>query len=145
MKSSQNTKTVLELIAAAWNRGDVAAIDRAVAEDHIEHEPEGDEIGRDHLADTIRAYRAAFPDLHMSVDDQIADGDRVVIRWTATGTHHGELNGIPATGRTATVSGVFIHKLAGGRVTESWSIFDQPGLLAQLGVLHPPTPAHTRQ
>jgi steroid delta-isomerase-like uncharacterized protein len=137
MKLSQNTTTVLDLIAAAWNRGDLSAIDRAVADDHIEHEPEGDEIGRDHLAQTVQAYRAAFPDLRIAVDDQIAGGDRVVIRWTGTGTHRGELNGIPATGRTATVSGVFIHKLAGGLITESWSMFDQLGLLAQLGVFQP--------
>jgi steroid delta-isomerase-like uncharacterized protein len=140
MQPSQNTKTVLDLLDAAWNRGDASAFDRAVAEDHIEHEPDGDEIGRDHLAETVLAYRAAFPDLRMSVDDQIAAGDRVVVRWTATGTHRGELNGIPATGRTAKVSGVFIHQLAGGQIAESWSMFDQLGLLVQLGVLQPPIP-----
>jgi steroid delta-isomerase-like uncharacterized protein len=143
MKPSQNTKIVLDLLEAAWNRGDTSAIDRAVAENHIEHEPDGDEIGPDHLTETVRAYRAAFPDLHMSVDDQIADGDRVVIRWTATGTHRAELNGIPATGHTAKVSGVFIHKLADGLITESWSMFDQLGLLGQLGVLQPPTWSET--
>lgn len=140
MQAIHNTKIVLDLLDAGWNRGDISAIDRAVAEGHIEHEPDGDEIGRDHFREAVRAYRAAFPDMRICVDDQITDEDRVVIRWTATGTHCGELNGIPATGRTAKVSGVFIHKLADGQITESWIMFDQIGLLAQLGVLVLPTP-----
>lgn len=141
MQASQNTKIVLDLIEAAWNCGDVSAIDRAVTEGHIEHEPDGnDEVGRGHFSETVHTYRAAFPDMRICVDDQIADGDRVVIRWTASGTHRGDLNGIPATGRTAKVSGVYIHKLADRRITESWTMFDQLGLLVQLGVLVLPTP-----
>ena len=108
---------------------------RAVCEHHVEHDPDGDEVGRGHLKETVLAYRAAFPDLSMSVEDQIADGDRVVIRWVARGTHLGELNGIPATRRTAEVSGIFVHRLADGQITESWSMFDQMGLLVQLGVI----------
>jgi steroid delta-isomerase-like uncharacterized protein len=131
MKASQNTKIVLDLLEASWNRGDMSAIDRAVAEGHIEHEPDGhDEVGRGHFSEAVNTYRAAFPDMRI----------RVVIRWTASGTHRGDLNGIPATGRTAKVSGVYIHKLADGRITESWTMFDQLGLLVQLGVLVLPTP-----
>jgi steroid delta-isomerase-like uncharacterized protein len=139
MISSQNTQTVLDFLDAAWNRGDTSVIDRAVFEHHIEHEPDGDEVGRGHLKETVLAYRAAFPDLRMCVEDQIAEGDRVVIRWVASGTHLGELNGIPATGRTAEVSGIFVHRLTDGQITESWSMFDQMGLLVQLGVI--PLPA----
>jgi steroid delta-isomerase-like uncharacterized protein len=140
MQASQNTRIVLDLLESGWNRGDMAAIDRAVAEGHIEHEPDGtDEVGRGHFSETVHTYRAAFPDMRIWVDDQLADGDRVVIRWTASGTHRGDLNGIPATGRTAKVSGVYIHKLADGQITESWTMFDQIGLLVQLGVLVLPT------
>jgi steroid delta-isomerase-like uncharacterized protein len=140
MTRTQNTATVLDLLEAAWNRGDMSVIDRTVAEQHAEHEPDGDEIGRSHLKQTVLAYRTAFPDLRMSVEDQIADGDRVAIRWTASGTHLGELNGIPATGRPAQVAGVFIHRLADGLITDSWSMFDQIGLLLQLGVIQFPAP-----
>lgn len=71
----------------------------------------------------------------MSFDDQISEGDRVVTRWTGQGTHLGELNGIPATGRAAQVWGVFIHRLAAGQITETWTSFDGLGLLHQLGVI----------
>jgi len=140
MADTQNTATVQDFLDAAWNRGDISVIDRAVAEHHVEHEPDGDEVGRGHLKDTVLVYRTAFPDLRMSFEDQIADGDRVVTRWTASGTHLGELNGIGATGRAAHVSGVFIHRLAEGQISESWSMFDQMGLLLQLGVIEFPAP-----
>src|SRR5215469_500622 len=140
MTSAQNTVAVQDFLDAAWNQGDTSVIEHAVAEHHAEHEPDGDEIGRGHLTETILAYRTAFPDLRMSVEDQIADGDRVVTRWTASGTHLGELNGIPATGRAAHVSGVFIHWIADGPITESWTMFDQMGLLLQLGVIRFPAP-----
>ena len=140
MANTHNTATVQDFLDAAWNRGDTSVIDRAVAERHVEHEPDGDEVGRGHLKETVLVYRTAFPDLRMSFEDQIADGDRVVTRWTASGTHLGELNGIGATGRAANVSGVFIHRLADGQISESWSMFDQMGLLLQLGVIEFPAP-----
>ena len=135
MTSSQNAATVLQMLDAAWNRGDTSVLDTTVAEDHIDHDDDGDDIGRDHLAQAILAYRAAFPDMRMSFDDQIADGDKVVTRWTASGTHQGQLDGIPATGRVARISGIFIHQLTGGEITESWTSFDRLGLLQQLGVI----------
>ena len=138
MTSKQNAATVLDMLDAAWNRGDISAVEQAVASDHIEHEADGDQVGREHVAQAILAYRAAFPDLRMSFDDQISEGDRVVTRWTGQGTHLGELNGIPATGRAAQVWGMFIHRLAAGQITETWTSFDDLGLLRQLGVI----PAH---
>jgi SnoaL-like polyketide cyclase len=73
--------------------------------------------------------------MRMSFDDQIADGDKVVTRWTANGTHQGQLDAIPATGRLARISGIFIHQLTDGEITESWTSFDRLGLLQQLGVI----------
>ena len=135
MTSSQNAATVLQMLDAAWNRGDTSVLDTTVAEDHIDHDDNGDDIGRDHLVQAILAYRAAFPDMRMSFDDQIADGDKVVTRWTANGTHQGQLDAIPATGRLARISGIFIHQLTDGEITQSWTSFDRLGLLQQLGVI----------
>ena len=135
MTSSQNAATVLQMLDAAWNRGDTSVLDTSVAEDHVDHDDDGDDIGREHLVQAILAYRAAFPDLRMSFADQIAAGDQVATRWTASGTHHGELNGIPATGRSARISGIFIHRLTDEKITESWTSFDRLGLLQQLGVI----------
>ena len=139
MPSNGNPATVIDVLDAAWNRGDTPVIDRTVCENHVDHDPDGDQIGRIHLADTVREYRAAFPDLHMSFDHQIADGDTVVTRWTASGTHQGDFHGIAATGRSATVTGIFIHRLADAQIAETWTAFDQLGLLRQLGIA--PVPA----
>lgn len=86
-------------------------------------------------------FVSAFPDMHLTVEDQIAEGDRVVTRWTMHGTHQGELMGIPPTGKAVTISGTSIDRLAGGKVAEHWAEFDLLGLMQQLGVIPTPAPA----
>ncbi len=85
--------------------------------------------------------RGAFPDIHFTVEDQIAETDKVVTRWTARGTHRGQLMGIPATNRSVTWAGITIHRIADGRVAESWVSSDALGLMQQLGVS--PTPGQS--
>jgi predicted ester cyclase len=82
--------------------------------------------------------REAFPDLHFTVEDQIAAGDRVVTRWAGTGTHEGEFQGIPPTGRKVRISGIDIDRFASGKVVECWPEVNELGLLQQLGVLPAP-------
>lgn len=81
------------------------------------------------------AFLAAFPDLHVQIDDAIAEGDRLVTRWSAEGTHSGELMGIPATGKKVSISGIAIDRFENGQSVEHWEIFDQMGLMQQLGVV----------
>ncbi len=83
-------------------------------------------------------FRTAFPDLHDEVLDQIADGDKVVTRTVSTGTHTGEFQGIPATGRPVRVEGITIERFANGRIIERWDQFDQLGMMQQLGVIPMP-------
>jgi predicted ester cyclase len=78
---------------------------------------------------------AAFPDIQYTLEDLLAEGDRVVARFTARGTQTGVFQGIPATGSTAAVSSIAIYRLAGGKVAEQWLEYDQLGLLQQLGVI----------
>ena len=85
------------------------------------------------------AFISAFPDVYIQVQDQVAEGNKVVTYWVATGTHKGELMGIPATGKSVTVSGIAIDSFEDGKSTEHWEIFDQMGLMQQLGVA--PLPA----
>jgi steroid delta-isomerase-like uncharacterized protein len=80
-------------------------------------------------------WRAAVPDLQFKIEDQVADGDRVVTRWTGWGTNRGALLGIPPTGRSFMVGGVSIERIAEGKIAESWVYFDMLGLLQQLGAL----------
>lgn len=83
----------------------------------------------------VATYREAFPDLTIMVDDMLAEDDKVVTHWTATGTHLGELMGIPATGKSVRVSGIAIDRCTDGKVVEHWDVFDQMGMLQQLGVV----------
>ncbi|MBI5565218.1 MAG: ester cyclase [Chloroflexi bacterium] len=83
-------------------------------------------------------FRAGFPDLNSKVVDQIAEGDKVVTRIVSTGTHTGDFQGIPATGKPIRVEGIIIERFANGRIVERWDQFDQLGMLQQLGVIPMP-------
>ena len=80
-------------------------------------------------------YRSAFPDVHFTIEDLFAAGDKVVSRWTARGTHKGELMGIPATGKQVEVTGMDIDQVSGGKIVGSWNSWDALGLMQQLGVV----------
>ena len=92
-------------------------------------------MGIDAAKASIAGYRDAFPDLKVTIEDQIAEGDRVVTRWKAKGTQQGELMGMPATGKQATVTGITIDLIKSGRITESRTNWDTLGLLQQLGAI----------
>jgi predicted ester cyclase len=79
--------------------------------------------------------RAAFPDLHYAVEDQIAEGDKVVTRYTASGTHQGELMGVAPTGSRVEIRGISITRIKGGKIEEIWESYDALGMMQQLGVV----------
>ena len=95
----------------------------------------GEFRGLNALKGFISGYRAAFPDVRSEVEDQIAEGDKVVTRWTSRGTHEGDLNGIAPTGKAMETSGVTIERIAGDRIVEVWVAKDDLGMLQQLGVV----------
>jgi steroid delta-isomerase-like uncharacterized protein len=86
----------------------------------------------------LTAFAAAFPDHHLTIEDLVADEDRVVARTTFTGTHQGELHGIPATGKTVAQPAITIFRLANGKIVEAWFVADNLGLMQQLGVIPAP-------
>jgi steroid delta-isomerase-like uncharacterized protein len=121
----------------AFNAGNLDVVDELVAAGFINHDAAIPEpmVGLDAAKASIEGYRTAFPDLRIKVEDQIADADRVVTRWSAKGTHQGELMGIPATGKQSTVTGITIDLIVDGRIAESWTNWDTLGMLQQLGVV----------
>jgi steroid delta-isomerase-like uncharacterized protein len=123
--------------------GDMGVIDELVAPEFVGHNPPGrDQIfGPEGLRGFVETYRSAFPDARVTVESQLAEGDRVVTRWTAHGTHRGELMGIDPTGREVTVNGITISRVSAGKVVESWSNWDALGMLVQLGVVPEPARA----
>ncbi len=86
----------------------------------------------------IGMFRAAFPDLNITIDDQVSEGDKVVTRYTFRGTHKGDLMGIAPTGKQVTTIGISIERFVDGKVVERWEVFDQLGMMTQLGVVPPP-------
>ena len=135
----ENKALARRLFEDIWNKGNLDAFDEIYAPDIVNHTlPPGIPQGIEGNKMFTKMYLTAFPDTKMTIDLQIAEGDKVVTRWHAQGTHKGELMGIPATGKQATVTGIVIDRIAGGRIVESWGEFDQMGMMQQLGVV--PTP-----
>jgi len=120
------------LIEDVFNQGRYDKIDDLLARDFVVHSG-GTEQGREEFADMIRAYRGGLPDYLCTIDDQIAEGDRVVTRWTVRGTQTAELIGVPATGRRVILTGVAIDRVADGKIVETWLEADIHRMLQDLG------------
>jgi steroid delta-isomerase-like uncharacterized protein len=119
-----------------WNKQNIAAFEKYFTGDFISHYPEGDMNG-EQVIGLCKAYFSAFPDLHITIDDLIAEGDKVVKVWTAHSTHKGELMGIPATGKAIVVKGMEVFRIVDGKIAENWVIMDNMGMMQQLGVIPP--------
>jgi steroid delta-isomerase-like uncharacterized protein len=139
---TETNKTVSRrFLEEVWNKGNLAALNEIIAKDHVNSGPgtlPGLPTGPEGSKQLVTVYRNAFPDVHFTIDEQIAEGDKVVTRWTAQGTHKGELVGIPATGKSSTVTGINVDRVVNGKIAESWGIFDQFGMMQQLGVIPVP-------
>ena len=123
-----------------WNQGDSAAVDRLMSPDATIHMPTGEVIGPDGLKAFVEMWRSAFPDWCATTEELVAEGDRVVERWTANGTHRGELNGMPSTGAAVTVQGTVYYTITDGRITDFRGQFDLAALRRQLEVATARTP-----
>ena len=132
-----NKKTSTRIIEEIFGGGNYDLADALVGSDAVGHDPALPEPvkGPEGLKEAARGYRAAFPDLKLTVDIAIAEGEFVTVRWTARGTHKGDLFGIAPTGKQATVTGITIDRHAGGKIAESWTNWDTLGLLQQLGAV----------
>ncbi len=142
--SAENKAILRRFFEDLFNTGNLDVADEIVATDYLNHNPApGETPGRDGLKQFIAATRTGLPDLLFTVEDQIAEGDKVVTRWTATGTHQGEFAGIPATDKPVRITAINIHRVANGQVQEGWLNWDALGMLQQLGVM--PTPGQGSQ
>ena len=129
-------KIVKRVIEEPWT-GNWDALDEFVAEGYIGYDPSQPEPirGRDGIRANLQQYLDAFANARVSVDDQIAEGDKVATRWTGRGTHTGEFAGTSPTGKDVTVSGLTISRLEDGMIVEEWTTWDALGMLVQLGAV----------
>jgi steroid delta-isomerase-like uncharacterized protein len=126
------------LLEETFNDGNLTLVDQLVAPDAVNHDPaEPAHIralrGPEVFKRTVQMYRAAFPDVRLTVDDVIATDDKVALRWHSEGTHRGDLEGLAPTGAHGSVTGISIDHWKDGKVVESWNEWDNLGLARQLG------------
>jgi steroid delta-isomerase-like uncharacterized protein len=117
------------------NKGDLSFIDKLYSKDLVYHSTDGGEIrGLDSVKEHVQMFRTAFPDIHVMVEDVFAEGDKVVNRWSMSGTHKGELMGIPPTGNQVGIWGISILRFIDGKVVEIWDAWDNLSFMKQIGV-----------
>ena len=134
--AAQTAELSRRIFEDVWNNKKLDAIEEIIAADYVHHDagtiaangPEG-------YRQFVNSYMNAFPDANFTIDEALTEGDTEVTRWTVTGTHEGELAGIPRTGRRFSVTGISIARIANGKIIESWNNWDALGLMHQLGVV----------
>jgi steroid delta-isomerase-like uncharacterized protein len=133
---SEQNKAVVRRAYEAMGQGDFGTLEELMADDLIEHEEfPGLEPSKEGVLQFFRMMRAAFPDLSMTAEDMVAEGNMVCVRGTMSGTHSGEFIGIPATGNQISVAFADFMRLEGGKLAEHWGVTDTESMMRQLGVL----------
>jgi steroid delta-isomerase-like uncharacterized protein len=137
MSAEDNKALVRRFFEDSWNKHHPAVVDEIFSADFVDRSPElpGIPHTREGVKQLMGMYLRGFPDATITVEDQLVDGDRVVTRWTGRGTHTGEFMDLPPTRKTVTVAGIQIDRISGGTIVESWTSFDQLGMLQQLGAV----------
>lgn len=136
MSTEENKALIRRFYEEVFNKRNVAAIGDFFAPDHIDHTlPAGFPTGPEGTRQAISITLAGFPDLRVTIEDMIAEGDKVVIRFTTHGTQQGTFGGIPPTGKQVAVSTIEITRVADGKIAEDWGLDDRLGMLQQLGLV----------
>jgi steroid delta-isomerase-like uncharacterized protein len=138
MSTEENKALALRSHLEVFNQDKLDVADEIFGPDFVWHSPglpPEASHGPEGVKYFARMLRSAFPDYELNEDDTIAEGDRVVNRWTMRGTHEGESLGIPPTGKQGTATGIDIFRIANGKLVEAWQNWDQLGFLQQLGVI----------
>jgi predicted ester cyclase len=137
--STTDNKTLARYFRQEMDKGNWAIFDEVVAPDAITHFAGNPEpMNVEGLKQLVQLFYSAFPDLRHTFEDQLAEGDKVVTHITITGTHQGDFQGIPPTGRPVAIKGLVIDRFADGKLAEQWSTVDTMGLLQHLGVIPAP-------
>ena len=141
--SVENKRLACRIFDELGNRGNMAVIPELVGSEFVNHQLDGHEVrGPEGMRRVVGEFRTAFPDVHVTVDDQIAEADIVVTRWTAAGTHWGPLGEVAPTGIRVKFSGISMMRFDNARLIEEWELADQLGLLRQVcAITDSPTPS----
>jgi steroid delta-isomerase-like uncharacterized protein len=136
---SEENKALVRRWVEAFNEGDHEAVDELLADSYVRHDPNSPEVrGPEEEKQLIAMYRAAFPDLHFTIEDMVAEDDRVATRLGISATHKGELLGIPPTENRLSFTAMEIYRLKEGKIEEQWVNVDTLGMMQQIGAIPVP-------
>jgi steroid delta-isomerase-like uncharacterized protein len=141
MSAEENKALVRRFVEGFWNEGNTSTADELMAVDAAIHMPTGEMVDLDGLKSFAGTFRESFPDWHSTFEELIAEGDRVAERWTGRGTHRGELQGLPPTGKRVEVPGSVFYRIVDGKIVEFRGQLDVMGLMQQLGAIPSPQQA----
>ena len=145
LSPEMNNAIAEKFFDSVWNKGDFSVLDTLISPDAIDHSTVGGVDKKEKGSASFRAivsmFRAAMPDIHLTINDEIYAGDKVVHRWTLVGTDTGGVMGMPPSGKQLTFTGITTARFENGLIVERWANVDELGLLQQLGVA-PPPPEH---
>ena len=137
--STEENKAVARQFFEIIETGDLSAASKIVATDYVNHKAvPGQKPGLEGYKEVVTAVRTGLPDIKYTIEDQIAEGDKVVTHYTARGTHQGEFFGVAATGKPLTLSAIVIQRVVNGKIQESWLELDMFGLMQQMGAISAP-------
>lgn len=141
MTDAESNKLLVRSFFATAEHGDLDVIDAVVGSEYAFHDPSmtREFRGTQGAKELVTRYRSGLANLKIEIEDQLADGDHVITRFVARGTHHGDFAGVPPTGREVELAGICISRCRGGRVVEEWEVADIFGALKQIGAFPDPT------
>jgi steroid delta-isomerase-like uncharacterized protein len=137
MSIEEDNKALVRRYTDLFNRNDLPAeeVVAPLASGFVYHRPGMPDVtGLAEVKQSIEMYRNAFSNMHQTIEDMVAEGDKVACRWSGRATHQGELMGIAATGKAITITGIVIYRVANGKIQEEWDYSDVLGLMQQLGI-----------
>jgi steroid delta-isomerase-like uncharacterized protein len=142
MSLQENKAIVLHMTEECYNKGNIESAGQFFAGAYVHHDPASPHVtDLAGFKESLRTNLAGCPDLHITIDALLAEGDQVTKRWTLHATHTADLGGLPPTGRRITLSGIDLFRLADGKIVECWLAYDNLSLLQQLGAIPTPEPA----
>ena len=140
--SAHESKATVRRYLDVFEQGNVDLLDELLAPDYINHTPASPDqpTGPEGVKGVVAMFRSAIPDLRVVVEDMIAEGDKVAVRYTLEGTHEGELFGVPPTGQRLSIKSISVERVSDGKIREHWRVTDSLDMMQQLGVI--PAPEH---
>jgi len=137
MSAKENKARQRRVFEEVLNKGNLAIIPELFAPSYVSHNPLLESKGPEGFKQNVTAVRTAFPDIHCTIEDMVAEGDKVVTRYTSRSTFKGEFMGIAPTGKKVTTTAILITRWVGGKEVEAWEVMDTLGMMQQLGVVPP--------